>query len=215
MTNEDFIKSVSLEGEIWKDVVGYEGKYFISNHGRVITKSPRCGWCFVIGEKPNQTEYLRVDLYSHCKRKRIYIHRLVATHFIDNPFGYNEIDHIDGNPVNNHFLNLRWTTHKENMNNPNTVWKQKLAYKGKYNNENTSKKIVQLKDGILVNIFPSINESKRQGYSSSSVYQCCKGIMLKHRGYQWMYLSDYEKSINKSKNATIVQLTLYPQSDEF
>jgi hypothetical protein len=35
MTNEEFIKSISLEGEIWKDVVGYEGSYLVSNLGKV------------------------------------------------------------------------------------------------------------------------------------------------------------------------------------
>ena len=35
MTNEEFIKSISLEGEIWKDVVGYEGHYKVSDFGRV------------------------------------------------------------------------------------------------------------------------------------------------------------------------------------
>ena len=37
MTNEEFIKSVSFEGEIWKDVVGYEGLYLVSNQGRVVS----------------------------------------------------------------------------------------------------------------------------------------------------------------------------------
>ena len=49
MTNEEFIKSVSLEGELWKDVVGYEGKYFISNFGRVATISPKKGFCILNG----------------------------------------------------------------------------------------------------------------------------------------------------------------------
>lgn len=37
MTNKDFIKSISLEGEIWKDVIGYEGLYMVSSFGRVIS----------------------------------------------------------------------------------------------------------------------------------------------------------------------------------
>lgn len=37
MTNEEFIKSISLEGEIWKDVIGYEGLYMVSSFGRVIS----------------------------------------------------------------------------------------------------------------------------------------------------------------------------------
>lgn len=201
MTNEEFIKSVSLEGEIWKVVVGYEGKYWISSFGRIITNSPLYGLCFVKGEKPSATGHIRVDLYRHCKRERIYIHRLVALHFIDNPNGYNEVDHIDGNPTNNHYTNLRWCTHLENMNNPNTVWKQTLANLGKYNNPKTSKKIVQLNNGVFVKIFPSAKEAERIGFISQCICKCCCGKAKQHKGFQWMYFSDYENLINKSKNS--------------
>lgn len=201
MTNKEFIESVTLPGEEWRDVVGYEGKYWISSFGRIITNSPLYGLCFVKGEKPNSTGHIRVDLYRHCKRKRIYIHRLVALHFIDNPNGYNEVDHIDGNPTNNHYTNLRWCTHLENMNNPNTVWKQGLANLGKYNNPKTSKKIVQLNNGVFVKIFPSTKEAERIGFISQSICKCCRGKIKQHKGFQWMYFSDYEKLINKSKNS--------------
>ena len=200
MTNEEFIKSVSLEGELWKDVVGYEGKYFISNFGRVATISPKKGFCILNGEIPNKF-HLRVDLYKKCKRTRVYVHKLVATHFLENPNDYNEIDHIDGNPKNNHFKNLKWCTHKENMHNPNTIWKYKYKNKGKYNNQNTSKKVVQLKQGEIISIFQSAREAGRIGFTPSCISKCCKNIIQHHKGYEWMYLSDYENLINKSKNS--------------
>lgn len=43
------------------------------------------------------------------------LHRLVATHFVDNPNGYTEINHIDGNRYNNSASNLEWVSHKDNM----------------------------------------------------------------------------------------------------
>ena len=42
-------------------------------------------------------------------------HQLVAQTFIDNPHGYTEIMHMDDNPRNNHYTNLKWGTHLENM----------------------------------------------------------------------------------------------------
>ena len=51
------------------------------------------------------------------------VHRMVAELFCDNPNNYNEVDHIDGNKHNNNKDNLRWVTHKENMNNPLTTTK--------------------------------------------------------------------------------------------
>ena len=50
MTNQEFIESIALEGEEWRDVVGYEGKYWVSSYGRVYTNSPIYGFCFVKGE---------------------------------------------------------------------------------------------------------------------------------------------------------------------
>ena len=51
------------------------------------------------------------------------IHRLVAELFIPNPENKTEVDHIDGNKLNNDVSNLRWVSRKENMNNPSTYFK--------------------------------------------------------------------------------------------
>ena len=64
--------------------------------------------------------YLCVCLYNFGIKYTIYVHRLVAETYIDNPLNKPCIDHIDGNPFNNHVDNLRWVTHSENNNNPIT-----------------------------------------------------------------------------------------------
>ncbi|MGL6193835.1 MAG: HNH endonuclease [Thermoguttaceae bacterium] len=48
------------------------------------------------------------------RRRDEYIHRIVATCFVDNPHGYTEVNHIDGDKKNNHASNLEWCTRQQN-----------------------------------------------------------------------------------------------------
>lgn len=94
MTNKEFIESVSLEGEIWKDIIGYEDSYLISSYGRVISLEKMVFNRFkYIRRRPklkvpqlNNDGYLKVQLIHNNKTKNHFIHRLVAIHFIPNPF---------------------------------------------------------------------------------------------------------------------------------
>lgn len=183
MTNQEFIESIALEGEEWRDVVGYEGKYWVSSYGRVYTNSPIYGFCFVKGEKPNATGHIRVDLYRNSKRKRIYIHRLVALHFLDNPMGFKEIDHIDGNPTNNHHTNLRWCTHTENMRNANTSYK--CCRKGYLYSPLIAEK------GSETLCFHSYSDAEKQGFYYYGIIRSIRNG-TPYRGYKWSYIPNLE-----------------------
>ena len=61
--------------------------------------------------------YLKVELWVKGKAKSINIHRLVAIHFIPNPEGLSDVDHIDQNKLNNNLNNLRWVTRSDNQRN--------------------------------------------------------------------------------------------------
>lgn len=101
--------------EIFKDIKGYPG-YQISNKGRVwSTKRNRYLNPFV-----NNSGYRMINIKAaNGKRKGELIHRLVALHFVDNPNGNPEVDHIDRDKENNNAENLRWTTRSENNKNKN------------------------------------------------------------------------------------------------
>lgn len=93
--------------ETWKIINGYED-YQISNFGNVI--SLKYGKVRVL--KPTMSKgYCHVDLGFRKTKK---IHRLVGIYFIPNPDNKLEINHKDGNKLNNHYTNLEWNTASEN-----------------------------------------------------------------------------------------------------
>lgn len=108
--------------EIWKDVVGYENLYRVSNRGNVksldrVSKF-YTGYGIRKGKDLKLTEdrngYHRINLYKDGKSKQSFVHRLVAKAFIEKVKGKHHINHLDGNPKNNKVENLEWCTPKEN-----------------------------------------------------------------------------------------------------
>lgn len=99
--------------EEWKDIIGYEGIYKVSNHAKILSFHD---------EEPKLMSHLsRIDnsyqLVGLTKQKRIRnfcVHRLVALHFVPNPYNHPIVDHLDRNRQNNIFTNLEWVTYKEN-----------------------------------------------------------------------------------------------------
>jgi len=80
-------------------------------------------------------------------KKREYIHRLVAIKYVVNPENKRTVNHIDGNPTNNHVSNLEWNTHGENtkhaydsgLNECSDYQKQKIAESNKNRRKNVRK----------------------------------------------------------------------------
>lgn len=109
--------------EQWKDVVGYEGCYQVSSHGRIksMQRKVACknGSFREIPEKivtPLFTKqgYLNIVASRKQKRETLVVHQLVAHYFIgDRPLGL-VIDHIDGDKTNNKATNLRYVSCKQN-----------------------------------------------------------------------------------------------------
>ena len=98
--------------EIWRDVVGYEGLYNVSDFGRV--KSFHNGK-IIIRKPAFSNGYLKVSLCKDGSIRTHKIHTLVAKAFIPNPENKPSVNHIDGNKTNNCVENLEWSTQTENM----------------------------------------------------------------------------------------------------
>ena len=150
--SERWLQLEDLDGEIWKDVVGYENIYEVSNLGRIrtnknkITYTERHGirhWKQrilkqKIQQRVRSDKYdARVILWKDGKEKTFLVSRLVAMSFINNPYNLPQVNHIDGEPTNNNVKNLEWCTEEYNVNHAFDNELVKTAIKVKLINKNT------------------------------------------------------------------------------
>lgn len=185
--------------ESWKDIVGFEGLYQVSNLGqiksvqRVIVRSD--GRSKSIKErilKPQKysNKYLFVGLWKENICSQHMVHRLVAIHFIPNPENKPEVNHRLGIKEDNRASELEWMTCSENGLHAYEIGLKKPAGTGKTNELNGhSKKIAQLDlNGNTIKIWPSGREIKRQmNFDSSCISECARGKQKTAYGYKWQY----------------------------
>lgn len=98
--------------EMWRSVVGYEGAYQVSSHGRV-RSLPRTRLTKNGNQQTFSMKYLTPTKVTNTYAvqfvdSQYYIHRLVATAFVENTTGYNNVIWKDGNRTNNYYENLEW-----------------------------------------------------------------------------------------------------------
>ena len=179
---------------IWKEILGYEGLYEVSNTG--IVKSldrydtlGRFHKGVLISTKYNNRGYVQLHLHKDGQCKMVLLHRVVAEAFIDNPNKYKQINHKDENKDNNNVENLEWCTNLYNR-------RYGTGYKRSVDNHNykligkkNSKAIKQYnKNGDLVNIFYGVKEAERRtGINESNI----RGSIRKNHlagGYKWEYV---------------------------
>lgn len=120
-----------MEKEIWKDVVGYEGMYLISNFAKIKSldkvvrtkgfNATRIHKGKMLSCRKTDDGYVRINLSKENKKKTYKIHRLVAEAFIENVYNKPTINHIDGNKENNIVNNLEWMDWDENYNHYKTT----------------------------------------------------------------------------------------------
>lgn len=121
--------------EIWKDVVGYEDFYEVSNCGRIRNKNNG----YIMSQYVGNNGYLmlRLGKCDKAKKKLCLVHRLVAEAFVSNPNNFLYVGHIDENRLNNYADNLKWCTALENNN--EIQHKQRIS-KGRANISSKGKK---------------------------------------------------------------------------
>ena len=184
------------KSEVWKDVVGYEGLYEVSDKGNVrsVERKDSIGRKYgrqVLKPINNGLGYLRVKLYKGGTRKNKLVHRLVAEAFIPNPENSPQVNHVDEVKDNNKVQNLEWCDSRYNSNHGTRNERTAQAQ---------SKKVraVNAKTGEVVE-FNSTQDAGRKGYSSSKVSAACRGVYKTvtgklvggdgrtYKGFRWSY----------------------------
>ena len=196
---------MALQKEIWRDVKRYEGKYQVSNFGRVKSLARRVWNGHAWWTQPEKVlkpyvcrnGYLEVSLSDgHYNQKKYRIHRLVATAFISNPNNFPVVNHKDENRQNNNVENLEWCTTMYNTHYGNHLKKltkirrkpefQEMARK---NGKKASRRVIQLTlDGKFVREWESMSAAARSGkFKVGGISDCCKHKIKYHDGYKWEY----------------------------
>ena len=200
-----------IEGTDRKAIVTSDGRVFkrrkmYAGRGK---KRHTVGWSEFKEAKPElNCGYLVVTIPTIPYSKNCHIHRLVAKAFIPNPENKPLVDHIDGNKTNNRIENLRWVTHKENCNNPNT--KYKSIYSGSHRiwtdiqgfNPKTN-----LRTPVFSNLREASNwvtsEGEKSKYHSLINYLNKEAV---YRGYYWTAKlvtgEEYQKSLHNEIRGT-------------
>lgn len=147
--------------EQWKDVVGYEKIYEVSNLGQV--RNYHTGQ--ILKGVYDKDGYLRLSLHKNKKGKNVLIHRLVATAFIPNEDEEkNMIDHINRIKTDNNVSNLRWVTNGQNQLNTKLNERNTSGHKGVDWSKRSNKWRVSLKVGKRIHggFFDNLEDAIRR-----------------------------------------------------
>lgn len=183
--------------EIWKDIIGFEQYYQVSNLGRVRSKdriviTPKTSYFkkgrILIPSLDSKGNYLFVGLHVNNKVKLIYIHRLVAQNFIPNPHNYKQVNHINENKKDNRADNLEWCT----------AQRAKETYASRYDrsaiakNNAIKKKVIQYTlDGKYIKEWDSLTDIQNElGFCRSNISKCCEGKYKQANNFIWKFKKD-------------------------
>lgn len=169
---------VEMMSEVWKDIHGYEGRYQVSNLGRVKSIIFPSG-VKVLSNNLHSGGYLTVSLRKDRKTKPRYVHRLVLVAFKGLELNMN-CNHKDSNRKNNNIENLEWCTSKENT--------EHARSKGRIDSRFLPKEIYCCNTHEVMD--SSVLASRKYNVDASSIIKCCKGKKNHVKGYIFKYSSE-------------------------
>lgn len=179
--------------EEWRDVVGYEGIYQVSNLGSV--RSLLFNKTKILKQGCATNGYLFVNLWKNKKARPHRIHRLVAEAFLPNPNNLPCVNHKDETRDNNILENLEWCSYSYNLSYGSRAEKciaTRNARKG-----HSAEKIVLQCDmqGNVIKEWKSLMELSRNGIRRARIQECFSGKRKVYKGYLWLPKSEYENAM--------------------
>lgn len=193
-----FLKMKMQINEIWKDIKNFEGKYQISNLGRVKSLNyAGTGKAHILKNRYDGHGYPQISLG---RNKQMRVHRLVAEAFIYNPQNKPYVNHIDGNKTNNKVENLEWCTPAENTQHlvnvlgykptENTKRKQSKSAKARGVSQKTRlatfKKVLCVETNIIYE--SQVIAEKQTGISHKLISACCVGRQKMAGKMHWRFV---------------------------
>ncbi len=179
-------QSMTKIEEIWKPIPNYDGIYSASTTGLI-----KNNVTFKVLLPNKIGDYYGVTLCRSKKDHKVcLIHRLVAMTWIDNPNNKPQVNHIDGNKLNNNYTNLEWVSKSENSIHSFKLGLQKpnKSNLGKYGKFAHRKRAINClsKDGIFIKKYDTIKEASDElKISVSSISNCLSGRSKSANGYLW------------------------------
>ena len=173
-----------MEKEIWKVACCKEDNILISNKGNVWNaRKNKPMPTFLAGRG-----YKAISIGGKLHKKNYIVSRLVAIAFIPNPNNYPQVNHINGNKLDNMVENLEWCSAR--YNNIHAIKIGLRTYKDR------EKPILQIKNNIIIKEYKSLSECCRQNnYDIATISRCAlhKKRCKTAYGYNWEYKENYFK----------------------
>ena len=180
-----------LAREEWRDVENYEGKYQISNLGR-LRSFARSVEPLIFAPHYDKDGYIMYGLRRNGKIYTKKAHRLVASAFIPNKDNLPQINHIDEDKTNNRVSNLEWCSHL--YNNRYGTKRQRISFYAMYRGHTLRKVRQYTKDGLFVKEHISSRMAEREtNIKHQNIIETCRGGQTQSGGYLWCYADDIQR----------------------
>lgn len=179
-----------MEQETWKDIPDFFD-YQVSNLGRIKNKKTKK----IRKNRISKCGYYQIKLNNNGKYKMFLVHRLVALMFIPNSNNLPEVNHIDGNKLNNNANNLEWCDRSYNTKHAynNNLYKNQKEHLIILHKQKEKKVVQKTLNNTEIKIWNSVAQiEKTLGYSHCVIGNCClkKPHYLTAYGYKWEYIKE-------------------------